>query len=63
MTTDRASVVTAAILQIVRRELTAWLDHDTADMVSARTAIEALLRDEFVNTAHTTLNEIRREDE
>lgn len=60
---DRAAVVTTAILQIVRGVLAAWLHGEHADMAGARTAIEALLRDEFGDTASTTLNEIRLDDE
>lgn len=64
MTVDRAAVVATAILQIVRRELFAWVDRDTdADLTATRTEIETLLRNEFHDVARTTLNEIRREDE
>ena len=49
--------------QIVRGVLTAWLHGEHADMAGARAAIESLLRDEFDDTARTTLNEIRLDDE
>ena len=60
---DRAAVVAPAILQIVRGVLTAWLHGERADMAGARAEIEALLRDEFGDTARTTLNEIRLDDD
>ena len=60
---DRAAVVTTAILQIVRGVLIAWLHGERADMAGVRDAIESLLRDEFGDTARTTLNEIRLDDE
>ena len=60
---DRSAVVTTAILQIVRRVLTAWLRREHAGMAGVRVEIAALLRDEFNDVARTTLNEIRLEDE
>jgi hypothetical protein len=61
--TDRAAVVTTAIVQIVRGAMLAWLDGKTTKVVGARAAIEALLRDEFADIARTTFNEIRPPDE
>ena len=60
---DRAAVVTRAILQIVRGALIAWVHRERADMEGAGAEIEALLRDEFGDTARTTLNEIRLDDD
>jgi hypothetical protein len=60
---DRAAIVTTAILQIVRGVLIAWLHGEHVDIAGARAAIEALLRDEFGDTARTTLNEKRLVDE
>lgn len=60
--TDRAAVVTTAILQIVRRALLARIDGDDADLTATRGEIETLLRDEFSGVARTAANEIRRED-
>jgi hypothetical protein len=52
--TDRASVVTTAILHIVRMFGTG---------VEAASQITAKLRDEFQDIQRQTLNEIRPEDE
>ena len=60
---DRAAVVTSAILQTFRRALLGWIDGSDAGTTTARSEIEALLRDEFSDVAHTTLNEIRQGDE
>ena len=51
--TDRAAVVTTAILQIVRRALLARIDGDDADLTATRGEIETLLRDEFSGVART----------
>jgi hypothetical protein len=44
---DRAAVVTASILRIVRRALRDWIDGDGADFAATRGEIETLLRSEF----------------
>ena len=48
---DFAAVVTAAVVQIVREGLLAWLHRDASDMAGVRAAIEALLRAEFDDVA------------
>jgi hypothetical protein len=60
---DRAAVVTAAILQMVRGELTAWQHREHVDMAGLRNSITSLLRDEFNDVARKILNEIRLDDE
>jgi hypothetical protein len=60
---DRAAVVTTAILQIVRDELTAWAHREPANIAGVHEAIESFLRDEFDAHARATLNEIRLNDE
>ena len=54
MSIDRASVVVAAIIHVVRMRGTG---------AEARAEITEILRDEFADVGRTTRNEIRREDE
>ena len=58
---DRAAVVTTAILQTIRKSLLAWLAGGRPE-ANMHTQIQSLLRDEFVDVARETLNQIRRED-
>ena len=60
---DRATVVTATIVQVFKRSLLAWFDHGDANVTAARRELEAILRDEIAEVARETLNQIRREDE
>jgi hypothetical protein len=60
---DRAAVVTTAILQIIRRELRAWVDREGADLAGVRAAIETGLREEVADIQQQTLTEIRPNDE
>jgi len=65
MTADRATIVTAAILRIVR-DRGPWLKrdhgHDLIIRADVRAAIETMLRDEFVDAAQEAINGIRPED-
>jgi hypothetical protein len=44
---DRAAVVTADILQIIRRALFGWLYNEHADLAGMRAVIEARVHDEI----------------
>jgi len=44
---DRTAVVTADILQIIRRALLDWLHHEPADLAGLRAVIEQRLRAEI----------------
>jgi hypothetical protein len=61
--TDRAAAVATSILQIVETSLRAFLRGDHSDVGALRDVIAATLRDEFEDIAHTTLSEIRPQDE
>lgn len=50
---DRAAIVAAAILQIIKRALLDWIDGDGADLATVRGEIELLLRDEFNRNERT----------
>ena len=60
---DRAAVVTTAVLATICNALRDWIDRGAAaGLADVRAEIEALLREEFADVAHTTIHEIRRED-
>lgn len=47
---DRAAIVAATVVAIIRGALLAWLEHDNADdIAAARAEVETLLRGEFVD--------------
>jgi hypothetical protein len=53
---DRAAIVSKAVLQIVTRELRAWVYG--ADIAAVCPEIEAILRDEFQEIARQARDEI-----
>ena len=55
---DRAAAVATAILQIVAESLRDWLHGRPHEIATARTEIEALLRDEFCENARDARDEI-----
>lgn len=57
--TDRANVVTRAVLQVVAERLARLIETDHA----LSSEIAAYLRDEFADVAQQTASEIRRDDE
>jgi len=57
--TDRAGVVTANVLLVVRKALLAWLNGDDLDFTFVRAEIAAILRDEFHDATRQAITEIR----
>jgi hypothetical protein len=47
---DRAAIAAAAILGVIRRELSAWVEREPADLRGVRAEIEAIVR-EFLEGA------------